>query len=146
MSPAHEAASVLFIDGNQSERQYYTERLKPHYVIFESTSAKTGLEFYNSNSVDCVVLELELPDTSGFEVLSQLIPVASRPEIAVVVLTRMTSPSLLELAVKKGAKYALHKPAASGDILDKAVLNAISIVRSEKKRQARLAEGFPPLD
>jgi PleD family two-component response regulator len=143
MSPA---ASVLFIDGNESERQYYTERLKPHYLIFESPSAKTGLDFYGSKSVDCVVLDLELPDTSGFEVLGRLIPVASRPGIAVVVLTRLTSPSLLDLAVKKGAKYALHKPSTSGDILDKAALNAISIVRSEKKGQARIAEGFPPLD
>jgi DNA-binding NarL/FixJ family response regulator len=134
--------SVLFIDGHDSER--YIQWLKPNYVVFRSTSAKTGLDLYESQPVDCVVLELDLPDTSGFEVLSRLIPVASRPEVAVVVLTRLGNPHLLDLAISQGAKCALHKPTTTTDTLDRAVHNAIATVKNDKN-QAGLDEGFPLL-
>jgi len=67
------------------------------------------------------------------------VPVASRPEVAVVVLTRLTSSSLLNIALKNGAQTALQKTMTSGDILDKAILKAISTVTAEKKKdQSRL--------
>jgi DNA-binding NarL/FixJ family response regulator len=72
---------------------------------------------------------------SGFEVLAKLVPRVYRPEMAVIVLTRLTNPFLLDLALKNGARAAFHKPLASGDILDTAIVKAISIVRKEKVRE-----------
>jgi hypothetical protein len=54
--------------------------------------------------------------------------------MAVIVLTRLANPFLLQLAVKNGAQAAFHKPLASGDILDRAILKAIATVRKEKLR------------
>ena len=128
--------SVLIIDGDDNDRQYYAQRLRlssPDYAIIESPNAENGLHIYNSQSVDCVVLELILPDASGFEVLLRLVPVPSRCEVAVVVLTKLTSPSVLELAVQNGAHTALKKVSTTGEILCQAILNAVSVARRDGK-------------
>jgi DNA-binding response OmpR family regulator len=130
--------TVLIIDGDNEERQYYAERLKlcsPDYTIFESTSAKMGLGFFSSNPIDCVVLELVLPDASGFEVLLKLNPDLSRPETAVIVLTQLNSPSLFDLAVKNGAHSALHKTATSGETLHKTILSAVLSLRTDRNKK-----------
>jgi len=128
--------SVLLIDGSETERHYYADRLKrssADYLIHEASTAKAGLELCRSQSIDCVVLELELPDTSGFEVLVNLVPVARSPKIAVIVLTRLTYLSLVQVAVKNGAQAALLKSQTSDDMLDQFILRAISTVTRDRK-------------
>jgi len=68
---------------------------------------------------------------SGFEVLAQLVPHPSHPEIAVVVLTGLSNLFLLELALKNGAQAALHKTMTRGDTLDIAIVKAISTVKQQ---------------
>jgi DNA-binding NarL/FixJ family response regulator len=80
--------------------------------------------------IDCVVLEIDLPDMSGFEVLAHLVPRAYHPEIAVIILTRLPNPFLLDLAIKNGAQVALHKTLGSGDLLAPSILKAISRVQA----------------
>lgn len=77
-----------------------------------------------------MVLELSLPEESGFEVLMTLVPLAStsRPQLAVVVLTHMTHQSLLELAQQNGAYTCLVKKFTSGEDLDRAIQRAVSLV------------------
>ena len=74
---------------------------------------------------------------SGFEVLVKLIPHAYHPEIAVVILTRLNNPYLVDAAIKSGAQAALPKSTASGDILNKTIIEAIGRVQQDRKRDAR---------
>src|SRR5262245_47172999 len=100
-STADGTKSILFIDGNDLDRHYYAERLKaacPDLRIYEAASGKAGLELYEAHLIDCVILELGLPDMSGFEVLANLVPVARAPEVPVIVLTQLSSLSLLQVA------------------------------------------------
>lgn len=50
------------------------------------------------------------------------------------VLTRLTNPYLLDLALKNGAVAALFKGSTSGDILDKTILKALSSVHISRKK------------
>jgi DNA-binding NarL/FixJ family response regulator len=72
---------------------------------------------------------------SAYEFLIKLLPRASHPEIAVIVLTGLSNPFLLEFALKNGALAAFHKTSTSGDMLDAAILKAIATIRKEKTRQ-----------
>ena len=117
------ATSGLLIDGNHTERTFYAEELKrcaPDYLIREATDGQSGLEFSRrSRRIDCVVLELALP--SGLVLLVDLIPIPSRPNVAVVVLTPIGYSGLWELAKRNGAHVCLLKPHTSGADLGKAI-------------------------
>jgi len=124
--------SVLLIDGNTADRTYFADYLKdrsPEYHIFEATDGRTGLARYRSRLVDCVVIAVDLPDQSGFEVLVQLVPVASRPNVAVIILARHAFRGVHEIAMENGAQAFLVKQFMSGDDLDSAIRHAIAQVR-----------------
>src|SRR5262245_30114642 len=101
------ASTVLFIDGNKINRQYWTQRLymaSPDYLVLEADSGAEGLAICRSQRVDCVVTEHNLPDMSGFELLVKLVPRARRPAIAVILLSHVTILSMAALALKSGAQ------------------------------------------
>lgn len=125
------ATSVLLIDGSQNQRAYWADQLKrcsPDYEIVEASDGQSGLALYRSRRIDCVVLELSLTDQSGFQTLIDLVPIASRPHVAVIVLTLMTQRGIWELAKQNGAYACLAKKFTTGDDLDKAIQRAIAFV------------------
>jgi DNA-binding NarL/FixJ family response regulator len=75
-----------------------------------------------------VVLELSLPDQSGFQTLVDLVPMARRPHVAVIVLTQVTHRGVWELAKQNGAYACLAKSFTSGDDLDRAIQRAVAFV------------------
>ena len=83
----------------------------------------------------CVVLELALPDKAGFKTLVELVPIPSRPRIAVVVLTLMTQPGIWRLAKENGAYACLVKEFTSGDDLDRAIQRAVAFVGNMPKEE-----------
>jgi len=124
--------SVLLIDGHDSDRTSFANQLKrgsPDYTILEAADRQSGLDLYRqSQRIDCVVHEIDLPDSSGFQLLVELIPVAKRPTVAVIVLTRLSNQALWELTTQNGAYVCLFKPHTSGDQLEKAIQHAIAWV------------------
>jgi len=132
-----DATTILLIDGNHKDRDYYAQRLQissPDYDVVQATTGRSGLDLCARQPIDCVILEIDLPDMSGFEVLARLVPRASHPEIAVIVLTRLPNHFLLELAIKNGAQAAFLKTMTTGDILERNILHAISAVQKATKR------------
>lgn len=94
--------------------------------------------------VDCVVLDLDMDDSSGFEVLLHLIPDRKRPEIAVVVLTRLKNPILQETVLHHGAQACLVKQCTSAGDLDGAIQKAIVSVAPNTQLSSILQyTGFP---
>ena len=81
-----------------------------------------------SRQIDCVVLALELQDQSGFQVLVELVPIASRPRVAVVALTDRTLRGLPEIATKNGAYACFARQFTTGDDLERAILRAMAFV------------------
>jgi len=136
MEIAHPSTTVLFIDSHDDERQYWVHRLKissPDYVVLEASNGKEGLAICRSQRVDCVILELTLPDMSGFEVLLELVPHARHPEIAVIFLTRLTVSSMKHLALRNGAQAYLVKPDSSGNELDITIHKVLANVAPSRK-------------
>jgi len=123
--------SVLLIDGSKNHRAYWAEQLKScssDYQIIEAADGQAGMDLYRSRRIDCVVLELSLPDQSGFQTLVELVPIASRPHVAVVVLTQITHRGVWELAKQNGAYVCLAKKFTTGIDMDKAIQRAVAFV------------------
>jgi DNA-binding NarL/FixJ family response regulator len=97
--------------------------------VLESENAAAGLEMYASRSVDCVVLDLDMPE-SGFHVLLQLVPDRRRPNVPVIVLTHLPHPNLFEMAKHNGAQSCLLKQSTSVEDLDQTIQRAIAAVKA----------------
>ena len=124
--------SVLFIDGFDTDRAYWATQLRsfsPDYEILEAANGQSGLTICRSRRVDCIVLELALPDKPGLELLMTLVPHVNKPNIAVIVLTQlMTEWGLRELVRGMGAHECLRKKHTTGGVLDKAIQQAVGSV------------------
>ena len=122
---------ILFVDGNLDDLERYRQYLRTspsNFNIVHAATGKSALAFCQRHLVDCVVLEMNLPDMSGFEVLMKLIPRIREPEIAVIMLTRLSNTYLLEAALRNGARAALCKAVTSEDTLERAILKAASTI------------------
>ena len=79
---------LLVVEDNPAEQLGIRELLS-HNDIDISTASKGGeaLEFLRNNTCDCVVLDLKLPDMSGFDVLESLSKDDALCDVPVVVFT-----------------------------------------------------------
>ena len=125
-------ATILIIDDNEDDLRYWSDSLRqssPNYTVLESSSAAAGLDLFRDNTVDCVVLDLDMPE-SGFHVLLELIPDRHRPRIAVIVLTHLPHPNLLEMAKHNGAHACLLKQNTSVEDLHRAIQQGMAAVKA----------------
>ena len=123
--------SILLIDGSANHRTHWAGQLKncsPDYQIFEADDGRSGMDLYRSRRIDCVILELGLSDQSVFRILGKLVPVARRPHVAVIVLTKFPDRGVWELAKQSGAYACFHKDRTTGEDLDKAIHDAVAFV------------------
>ena len=128
-----DATTVLLVDDDPQYLDYVTQRLHASSVNFDVVQAASGRSALNNcarQPINCVVLEIDLPDMSGFEVLGKLVPRTYRPEMPVIVLTRLPNQFLLDLALKNGAQAAFRKTVGTAYLLEESILNAISKVQA----------------
>ena len=132
--PSSNSATLLMIDDNAEDLESCSKALAEspsRYSILKAQTVRAGLYVCRYQKVDCVILDLDMGDSSGFEVLFHLIPDRKRPKTAVVVLTRLTSPTLHDTVLHCGAQACLVKRFTSSHVLDDAVQEAIvSVLRN----------------
>jgi len=132
--------SVLLIDCSENQRAYWADQLRscsPEYEILEAADGPSGLDLFRSRRIDCVVTELALNDMSAFAVLEHLMPVANRPQVAVIILTQLAYRSLWDLAKEQGAYACFHKHHTSGEDLSRAIQQALTFVRQIAKEDQK---------
>jgi len=116
------------IDDNPEDLESWSKRLgesSSQYSILKAQTVRAALDLCQYQKVDCVVLDLDMELSSGFEVLLRLIPDHKRPKVAVVVLTRLRNANLHETALYQGAQACLVKHLTSARDLDEAIQKAI---------------------
>jgi CheY-like chemotaxis protein len=127
-------ATVLVIDDNAEDLKYWSDLLRrssENYTVLESSSAAAGLELCRARTVDCVVLDLDMPE-SGFHVLLELVPDRQRPQVAVIVLTHLPHPNLFDMAKHNGAQACLLKQSTTVQELEHTVQQALAVVRAKR--------------
>ena len=78
------SCTVLLIDDEPRELELWSSALRgcsTHYSVLEAASGQEGLELLRHQEVDCVILDLDLPSSSGFQFFLDLVPNRKQPEI-----------------------------------------------------------------
>jgi len=65
--------NVLLIEDSENSRKAMRNLLgKEDIHLFEAETGKMALEIYQQNHIDCIILDLGLPDMSGIDLISKL--------------------------------------------------------------------------
>jgi two-component system, cell cycle sensor histidine kinase and response regulator CckA len=128
---------VLIIEDERVDREIYKRYLQCstafQFEFAESDSAAGGIEISRRWLPDCILLDFNLPDMDGLEVLPRLCGEADRLPCAVVMLTAFGDEELAVNAMKRGAMDYLPKGHVSRDVLPHSVVNAIERCQMQQR-------------
>ncbi|MBN2466663.1 MAG: response regulator [Deltaproteobacteria bacterium] len=103
--------TILLVDDTRLNRELAKDVLElAGYHVIEAEDGKEALEFARADTPDMILLDIELPDMSGFEVIGQLKGDPLTRDIAVVALTAHSKPDDETLFFNAGFAGYISKP------------------------------------
>jgi len=103
--------NILVVDDNAINRQLAVYLLKKGgYNVFEADSGKQAFEFLANRSPDIILLDIQLPEIDGIEVLKRIRENEVTREIKVIALTAYTMRGDKERFEAAGFDGYLPKP------------------------------------
>jgi PAS domain S-box-containing protein len=130
---------VLIIDDDRADREIYKHYLKRsttfQFEFVECDTAGGGIEECRGRPPDCILVDFNLPDMTGLEVLDRLRGENNCVPCAVIMLTAFGTEELAVTAMKRGAMDYLSKGQLQAGVLPHTVTNAI-----ERFQMQRLLE------
>ena len=109
---------ILLIDDDPVDRELVRYQLQSEAGSIEyqaADSGRNGLELIRSWAPDCVLLDLNLPDMAGMELLRSA--VSESPRLPIIVITAHGSEQIAAEAMRNGAADYLIKGALTGNTL-----------------------------
>ncbi len=82
------------------------------YQIFTALNAKDGLEIIKEHNISLLILDMELPDMHGIEVMETLRDMYMINNFPILAISGINKPSTYRTVLKKGASDFLKKPFA----------------------------------
>ncbi|BBM85736.1 hybrid sensor histidine kinase/response regulator [Candidatus Uabimicrobium amorphum] len=133
----NERFNILIIDDSFDDRMLYNDFLKGNN-IYEADSGSTGIDIYQNQTIDCVLLDYSLPGRNGLKVLNLLQEHDSH--IPVIMLTGQGNEKIAVESMKNGAQDYLIKDEISKEILHKSVSNVVEKTTLKKQLAERATE------
>src|SRR6185295_517841 len=93
--------NLLIIDDSPVDRDLFRRMLKGYYACREGETGRAGLAEVRSSRPDCILLDLNLPDMEGLDLLRALL--REDDPSPVVVVTAYGSEQVAVEAMKSGA-------------------------------------------
>jgi len=119
--------TLLVIDDDEVDRKTVARALKTlgtSYELLEASDGHQGVELARSHPVDCILLDYNLPDMNGLDVMAEL-----RDHFGItapiVMLTGSGNESIAVDAMKGGAHDYVSKAHLGPEELSRAIVNAI---------------------
>jgi two-component system NtrC family sensor kinase len=130
-------AKILIID-DSTELRSLLESILPYsgYQTISATTGQEGLDFAEKLRPDLILLDLELPDTTGLEVLESLGRQAH--SIPTIMMTGYGSEGVAADALRLGAQGYLVKPFTTEEVLS-GIERALTVGRLHRERAHRSA-------
>ena len=117
---------VLGIDDNLQQLSEFRSILVPLYDLRVVKSASEAIAYLIRNTADVILLDIEMPNISGFEFLSDLKKIPTFAETPVIIVSGNTGQDFYNTAKNSGVVDVLIKP-VKPDILISTIERALLI-------------------
>ena len=128
---------VLYIEDNLSNLQLVEHVLgrRPGVELISAMQPQLGLELAGEHRPSLVLLDLDLPDMPGEEVLRRLRAGSTTADVPVVILSADARPGLITRMLEEGARAFMAKPLDVKELL--ALLDTIAAEQEQARSQPR---------
>jgi len=109
---------VLAIDDNVSQLKEFNLFLASKYDLRVVKSATDAISFLNNNKVHVILLDIEMPNISGFEFLYDIRKIPSYMVVPIIIVSGNQSPEFFAEARKSGAADVLTKPVTQEKLIE----------------------------
>lgn len=128
---------ILIIEDDPADREVYRQCLRQsngcEFEFAEAACGGTGIQVFRTWRPDCLLLDFNLPDLDGIEVLAQIRDHSGRVPCAVVMLTAFGCEELAVKAMKAGAMDYLPKGQVTVDALRQTIVNAMERFQMQER-------------
>jgi len=108
---------VLAIDDNLVQLELYQRVLGGKYDLRPVKSASDALHFLNVDQADLILLDIEMPNITGFEFLADIRRIPSYMSVPIIIVSGITGHEFLNQARNSSAFDVLSKPVTSESLV-----------------------------
>lgn len=105
---------VLCVDDEPTNLKFLTEILKDEYQVYPAPSGERALHFLQARIPDIILLDIEMPKMSGYDVIQEIKKVPDWKDIPIVFLTGLEGRDKEQAAFEFGAVDYILKPISAG--------------------------------
>ncbi len=136
-----EPGRLLVVDDNKMNRLLLARHLEQqgHKISF-AENGRQALQMLRGQSCDLVLLDIEMPEMDGYQVLTELMQDQELHDIPVIMISGVDELDSVVKCIELGAEDYLHKPI--NPVLLKARINASLEKKRLRDRQRELIQKF----
>jgi len=108
---------VLAIDDNVQQLSEFKSMLVSKYDLRVVKSASEAISYLNRSSSDIILLDIEMPNISGFEFLKDIKRVPSYVDVPIIIVSGNTGQEFFNKARNSEAYGVLTKPVGSDTLI-----------------------------
>lgn len=134
-----QGVNILIVEDNSTDRELLVFALQEHWKtearFREAETLKAAHTYLERGGVDCIVLDLQLPDSTGLDTFLRIF--TAYPNIPIVVVTHNPNLELAKQLVETGAEDVILKDFTNTTAIFRRVL--LATVRTRRNRRRLMA-------
>jgi len=109
---------ILAVDDNIQQLSEFKTMLSQKYDLRTVKAASEAISFLNKNKIDVILLDIDMPNISGFEFLEDIRKIPSYFITPIIIVSGNTGQEFLREAKKSSANAVLIKPVSSAVLIE----------------------------
>ena len=109
---------ILAIDDNPVDLNTLRGVLTPKFILRAAKSASEALAFLNTSKADLILLDIEMPNITGFQFLKDIRKVPSYMDVPIIIVSSKTGQAFFAEARKSSAYDIISKPITPEKLLE----------------------------
>jgi len=114
---------VLAVDDMPESLSFISNVLKNHFKVFRVTNGTTALKVLNIQKIDLIILDIDMPEMSGFELAEKVRKITDYAKVPIVFLSGNSTREYVANAKKVGAADYIIKPTNYETLLTSVIKN-----------------------
>ena len=103
--------SILIVDDEKMLLEVLNKMLENNYDVGLAHSASNAIHYLNNNNkVDCILLDITMPNITGFDFLNDIRKIPSYHKVPIIIISGNTGQEFFDQARKSSAFDVLTKP------------------------------------